>query len=319
MKIKQIVLFIMAAGFLSCSGARLIDLDLKGKMNITVDPDTMRTAVSGQDSDAVSFRIEGSHESGMTFETLSESPSALIVDLIPGTWSIRVRGYNSTGQVVAEGIGTMTVEPGGLSSMTVVLYGATGTGSLDFSLVWNEEIIAERTLFVSLKKADGTEIPFDMATASGSAEGLHENLTAGFYILEVRLLDGGETLMGALETVLIREGSVTEVNLDFTRLNKKEQRIAVSGESFTISWNYEGSAVDEYRLYYREHGTYNWQFLGSTESGMIRIFTIDTTLLPHGLYDMAVSSVSAGIESELHTSMDDTAVPATGWYIDWSV
>ena len=47
--------------------------------------------------------------------------------------------------------------------------------------------------------------------------------------------------------------------------------------------------------------------------------TVTTDDLVHGSYEFAVSSVSlTGMESELHTSLDETADPTTGWYLDWS-
>ena len=46
--------------------------------------------------------------------------------------------------------------------------------------------------------------------------------------------------------------------------------------------------------------------------------TIDHSDLGDGSYDFAVSSISEfGIESDLHTSLDYTAVPIGGWYILW--
>jgi hypothetical protein len=41
-------------------------------------------------------------------------------------------------------------------------------------------------------------------------------------------------------------------------------------------------------------------------------------MLPYGVYEFAVTSVSTdGLESEIHSSLDDNADPAGGWFLDW--
>jgi hypothetical protein len=299
----------------SCSKL-LVNVESSGDMNLTLD--AMRSITSELDVVPVSYRLEGSNGGGATFDFVTADTNVQIPDLSTGEWQIRVRAYNTLNQVIAEGIGTLEVQPGGYSSMTIVLYDTTGSGSLDFSLSWNDDLVWNESVEVSLKNLNGDEIPLVFNQDTGFASGLFDDLSAGFYTLEVKLFDDLILAMGAMELVQIRESSVTNVNLDFSQLNKPGQRISVTADSFTISWNADLAAnADEFRIYYREHGSFIWTYLGSTLFGTTLEYTIDQSAIPFGVYDLAVSSVEAGVESELHSSMDDSAVPATGWYVDW--
>lgn len=300
----------------SCSNS-LMDLNSSGEMNLTLDPDQIRSVISDLDTVPVSYSIEGSNDTGSVFDVLTPDTNIQIPDLSPGTWQIRVCAFNEQGQMIAEGSGTLEVQPGGYTSMTIVLRDATGTGSLDFSLIWNADLVWNESLEICLKTFNGDLIPLIYSQNPGTAAGLTENLSAGFYTLEVQLFDDLVLVMGAMEIVQIRESGVTDIDLDFSQINKPGQRIPINEESFTLEWDVSDTEADEYKIYYREHGSYTWSYLGSTPSGLIPEYTVDQSSLPYGVYDFAVSSVAGSEESELHSSMDDTAAPATGWYIDW--
>lgn len=305
------ILFIAIALILSSCSAMLLQPNETGEIS-------MRTAAPELDEAPAYFRIGGTHESGRTFERTTTGTEILIDDLLPGVWQLTVKGFNSSDQVVAEGTGSLTVESGGSSSIIIVLYSTTGTGALDLRLLWNPDLVLNASLAISMSTLGGAEIDVNCEVLTGEASGLTENLPSGFYRLNVQLYDGAVSVMGSMETVLIREGATTAIDLDYTQINKPGQCLSVNGTEFTIGWDCDDTTVDEYRIYYREHGTWSWILLGSTGSGEILDFTVDTGILDYGVYDFAVSSVAGSEESELHTSMDDTALPATGWYVSWS-
>ena len=323
MSLREIIIFsksgilsILLLFVVSCSN-HLVDVKSTGEMNLTLD--AMRSISSELDEVVVSYRLEGSNDNGDEFDFTTTNTTVQIPDLSPGEWQIRVQAYNEAGLVVAEGVGTLNVEPGGYASMTIVLYSLSGSGSLDFSLSWNDDLLLNESVQVTLKNLNGDEFPVTLTMADGIASGLLESLPAGFYTLEVKLFEDLTLAMGAMELVQIKESAVTNINLDFSQINKAGQRIPVTTDNFTISWDYDLlSTADEYRIYYREHGSFIWTYLGSTASGSILEYTIDQNALVLGAYDLAVSSVSGSEESELHSSMDDSAIPATGWYIDWT-
>jgi hypothetical protein len=94
-------------------------------------------------------------------------------------------------------------------------------------------------------------------------------------------------------------------------------RIAVKGDSFTLAWDppAEGN-VTEYKLYFRLHGDEKWIKLDKVD-GTSTQYTVTYPELDYGEYDFAVTSLYSDSESEYHTSLEQTAKPETGWFLDW--
>ena len=110
----------------------------------------------------------------------------------------------------------------------------------------------------------------------------------------------------------------------FFEYTSEARQIIIKSDSFTISWDspeYKTdtlhSPITSYKIYYCPHHTNHWKLLGEADSISSKI-NITNDILGYGIYDIAVSSVdSFGFESRLHTSLDTTADPITGWYINW--
>ena len=101
--------------------------------------------------------------------------------------------------------------------------------------------------------------------------------------------------------------------------------IVVKGSSFTLAWDPGGPEIPNdpnfvvrYNVYYRVHGSYYWRFLMETESSGNPDCLITDNEMDYGRYDFAVSAVNEqGGTSSLHSSLDGTANPFCGWYINW--
>jgi len=95
-------------------------------------------------------------------------------------------------------------------------------------------------------------------------------------------------------------------------------RILVVDPEFTLAWDYDQESTGAYSVYYREYETLQWSIL--VEGLMVPSLNIDSSILEYGEYEFAVSfTPENGEESELHTSLDATALPDTGWYLVWEV
>ncbi len=101
--------------------------------------------------------------------------------------------------------------------------------------------------------------------------------------------------------------------------------IVVKGDHFTLAWDQgkpeipnDPGRIVAYNVYYRNHGSYNWYFLKKTEFSNNTECLITDKDMSYGIYDFAVSSISEqGNMSALHSSLDRTADPFCGWYINW--
>lgn len=101
--------------------------------------------------------------------------------------------------------------------------------------------------------------------------------------------------------------------------------IVVKGDHFTLAWDAGGSEIPndpgrvvQYKVYYRVHGSYNWQFLMEVENSGSPECLVTSKDMDYGRYDFAVSAITEqqGV-SALHSSLDRTADPFSGWYINW--
>lgn len=313
-KIKLTALLFVFA--MSCSSP-LANLTSSDSTNLSIDLDTSKSVISNLKTVPDSYRISGLNAEGYSFDITTEDTNIQIPDLTPGTWQITVEAFNEMLLIIAEGTGTMEVQPGGYTTITIVLYDVSGTGSLDFLLTWDDALVWNESLDIQLRSLNGDLVDMTFNLESGISEGITENLAAGFYTLEVQLFDDLELVMGAIELIQINEGGTTAIDLDFSEINKPGQKISITEENFTVSWSNSETTADSYKIYYRAHGSSDWIYLSTTASGSVLEYTIDQSILPYGTYDIAVSTVTGSLESELHTSMDDTASPSTGWYIDW--
>ena len=94
-------------------------------------------------------------------------------------------------------------------------------------------------------------------------------------------------------------------------------RQIVEDSSFTIAWDAPESAeVTGYRVYYRVHNETVWTMLDEIDETSLE-YTVTYPELEYGEYEFAVTALSSDGESDYHTSLDTTALPDVGWFLDW--
>ncbi|MFW5714766.1 MAG: fibronectin type III domain-containing protein [bacterium] len=295
----------------------------QGQVTLHLDVGS-RTLVSDISTEISLYRVTFSDGSGS--EVVVDSQNTTVQTSLPAlkTYDILVEGFNSSSQLVATGVGSVSVDSGQSHSVAIIVTAADGSGTAYIEIQWNSVQTQSASVEGVLKDTQNQSIPMNFSvTSDGQAVG-EVQVEDGFYTLEAQLLDGDTVVAGFAEAVQISADGTTQHVFSFDTVNKPGEAIAVTSDSFTVVWNPpedpdtgDPLAVDGYRFYYREHGTYQWTHLADT-GARVTEYTVTTAEIPYGEYDFAVSSVSSGEESELHTSYDDTAVPTYGWYIDWN-
>ena len=142
-----------------------------------------------------------------------------------------------------------------------------------------------------------------------------------FFNLGIRLFNMKRRLYLISGIVLILLMSSCGISL----MKSDNLEIVVKGGDFSIAWDDDSFNISNntnrttsYKVYFRVHGSSDWQLLDEIEAEKNPSYKISEEDLEYGIYDLGVSSVIGnGDESEIHSSLDMSADPFCGWYINW--
>lgn len=91
--------------------------------------------------------------------------------------------------------------------------------------------------------------------------------------------------------------------------------------SIIIKWDTpDGTSPSSYKFYYRAHNDINWIYLTEINSTSTLELEVDYTTLNtiSKDIDFGVSAIYSDGESLVHSSLDTTANPSSGWYVHWN-
>lgn len=306
----------------SCANP-LASMQAQGNVKVYFNVNS-RTVESDLSTQMSLFHVIFSNTDGE--EVMVETEDTVVEAALPalGTWDITVDGFNENLYQVAQGTGSIHLESGSQESVAIKLQAIDGDGTSAFQLQWNPVQVRSPAVTAELVDTSGQAVPLTFTlNGDGTAESTG-SVAAGFYTLHAQLLDDGVVVAGVAEVVQILAGGTSQQLFSFDSVNKPGVVVSVDSESFTVEWNEvidaetgEPLTVTGYRLYYREHGSYQWTEVDDTAAG-VTSYTVDSTMLPPGDYELAVSALYLDKESDLHTSFDDTADPTYGWYVSWN-
>ncbi|MFP4011913.1 MAG: fibronectin type III domain-containing protein [Spirochaetaceae bacterium] len=279
-----------------------------------------QTILPDVDMEPVRYRLLGSGPGDETFEVETASETAEVNNLRAGSWELEARGLNAEGFLVAQGTSTVDLDAGTRTTVSMSAKPVDGTGSLLVSARWEAGHTVSSGVVATLVDRYGHETELEIPVVEpGRAEETFDMVPSGYHHLIVQLMDSGQAVAGAGETVRVVADATTEARLDLEDLNKVGEAVAVTAAEFTVAWDppEEADTVDAYRVYARPRGEYEWEPVAEVAASAEPSLTVDESLLDYGVWEIAVSALSEDSESEKHTSMDDDAEPSTGWYVDW--
>ena len=97
-----------------------------------------------------------------------------------------------------------------------------------------------------------------------------------------------------------------------------EKVLCTSGE-VTLAWDSPPSEITAYKIFYRPHEAASWILFDEIPAEEGPEYTLYHTDFGDGDFDFGVVAVGEEAEeSEMHTSLDDTAQPSCGWYLSWT-
>jgi hypothetical protein len=102
-------------------------------------------------------------------------------------------------------------------------------------------------------------------------------------------------------------------------INGKAIEIRTKNDTVTLAWDPPDTPTAAYRIYYRVHGTLAWTLLDEVPAAPNPEYVLNIAQFGEGSFDFGVSSIDpSDQESNIHTSLDITADPTSGWYLIWS-
>ncbi len=195
----------------SSTGALRLSIGTVGSLGLVPDISMTpaRYQISGVGPDDDEFGVE----TGDSTVTVS--------DLAIGTWSVTVDAFNDTDDHIGSGIGTVTVEAGRVSGLSLSVRPLSGPGTLELEVTWLEEALVEPAISARLIAPNRSERELEFTMAGGSAaEFQADDIDAGYYTLAMQLLDDEVVVTGAVQSVRIAEGARTHGSYEFYELNE---------------------------------------------------------------------------------------------------
>lgn len=97
-------------------------------------------------------------------------------------------------------------------------------------------------------------------------------------------------------------------------------QITSAADTVLLAWDPPAGEVTSYKIFYRAHGSPDWTLLTEVPAQPTPTLTIQQADFGNGSFDFGVEAVgNAGAESGMHSSLDATAQPASGWYLTWAL
>ena len=97
-------------------------------------------------------------------------------------------------------------------------------------------------------------------------------------------------------------------------------QITCETETVTLAWDPSTSEVSSYKVFYREHGTADWSLFTEIPAQADPTVALHQADFGNGSFDFGVEAVAdTGAESPMHSSLDATAQPTSGWYLTWDL
>lgn len=200
-----------------------------GEITIRISEESARGMEPSGDLSAASYDVSGSGPDGAAFFMSFTGTAATRKGLVFGDWKIVVEGRNADGTIVTYGTGTARITTGTTQSVAISMLPMVGPGTLELAVTWDPADVPASTLQSQLVPSHGAAIDLAFSQQSPGQAGCSNNaIPNGYYTLIVKLLDNGQLVAGAVDTVLIVADTTTSGSIAFARVNKGTGSIVVN-------------------------------------------------------------------------------------------
>ena len=202
-----------------------------GKASLTVNISLglqPKTLIPDIDLNPYNYDIVGSGPNSANFNILAEQTTVTVPSLDPGEWTVTANAKNMDGTVILMGKSSAILNPGNTKSLDIVVAPVEGHGTLDLAVYWEPADVYSPSVEAQITPASGSPIDLSFTINQGSAICVDNTIPTGYHTLEVRLLDNGTLVMGAVEVVRILNEQVTSGTFEFFDINQPGGDIAIN-------------------------------------------------------------------------------------------
>jgi hypothetical protein len=147
--------------------------------------------------------------------TAQASSSFSAMSIAAGAWTIKVKGNNAAGTIIAQASASIIVPAGGTASQTIQLARLSGTGTLALTVSWPSGTSVDAAV-ATLAPVGGSAEDIDL-TISGSQATTTIERESGSYTLIVNLKKQGQPLVTPrLEAILLYSSLTSAGTVTFT-------------------------------------------------------------------------------------------------------
>ncbi len=214
--LSLLLVFVLGVAFTNCKLDEPPVLNATLSLRFTSDAEARTLTPDALNLTVSTYDISGTGPNGAVFlvEGIT-TDTYLLVDLVPGTWSVVAKGKNIDGIIIVQSAATVIELNSATETVTLSLLPIEGSGTFSLDLSWPADKIVTPGIIAVLTPDVGDPITLDFTITGTSATIVPLTLARGYYELTLKLTDAtydSYLVWSKVETVLIFAATTTSEN-----------------------------------------------------------------------------------------------------------
>ncbi|PKL13408.1 MAG: hypothetical protein CVV52_06080 [Spirochaetae bacterium HGW-Spirochaetae-8] len=214
--LSLLLIFVLGVAFTNCKLDEPPVLNATLSLRFTSDAEARTLTPDALNLTVSTYDISGTGPNGAVFlvEGIT-TDTYLLVDLVPGTWTVVAKGKNIDGIIIVQSAATVIELNSATETVTLSLLPIEGSGTFSLDLSWPADKIVTPGIIAVLTPDVGDPITLDFTITGTSATIVPLTLARGYYELTLKLTDAtydSYLVWSKVETVLIFAATTTSEN-----------------------------------------------------------------------------------------------------------
>ncbi len=231
--ITLLIVIICSSIFVGCANEEsTANLRVRFNEDVSSRSDTRDMySPSGEGLDIYGYILEGIGPNEQTLSITTSSSQVEINGLVIGTWNLFVTAINQQGTPLATGEATFQLSTKD-NTVDIIIDTLIGSGTVNISLYWGEEVFNDITLSLGIKKQSENliDVSEDVTIFESSSSAIYEaSLDAGVYEIYYSLYSEEVLLTGGVDVIRIldEKETVANINLEIKKTTPEATSITI--------------------------------------------------------------------------------------------